>query len=185
MGNKQYLNFYNIILSEYGFEDAILKTREEAEKVLYKMEELIEIYGSATLADLYDLVGINSSYKDTQYGWTNLRNANIIKLDNGYTFRMPIYSYGVLSDDGEDDYLENNDTINHPKHYQTKNGLETIQVIDAFTDGLEGIEAVCTANVIKYICRWGKKNGLEDLKKAQWYLNYLISKVETDELIER
>lgn len=81
--------------------------------------------------------------------------------------------------------LANNDSINHPEHYQTKNGLETIQVIDAFTDGLEGIEAVCTANVIKYICRWGKKNGLEDLKKAQWYLNYLITKVETDEIIER
>lgn len=70
------------------------------------------------------------------------------------------------------------DPVNHPNHYQTKSGLETIQVIEAFTDGLEGIEAVCTANVIKYICRWKKKNGLQDLKKAQWYLNKLIKHVE-------
>lgn len=70
------------------------------------------------------------------------------------------------------------DPVNHPSHYQTKSGLETIQVIEAFTDGLEGIEAVCTANAIKYICRWKKKNGLQDLKKAQWYLNKLIKHVE-------
>lgn len=68
--------------------------------------------------------------------------------------------------------------VNHPSHYQTKSGLETIQVIEAFTEGLEGIYAVDTANVIKYICRWKKKNGLQDLKKAQWYLNNLIDHVE-------
>lgn len=73
------------------------------------------------------------------------------------------------------------DPVNHPDHYQTKSGLETIQVIEAFTDGLEGIEAVCTANVIKYICRWKKKNGFQDLKKAQWYLNKLINHVEEKE----
>lgn len=71
--------------------------------------------------------------------------------------------------------------VSHPDHYQTKTGLETIQVIEAFTDRLVGIEAVCTANVIKYICRWKKKNGLQDLKKAQWYLTYLINNVEADD----
>lgn len=75
-------------------------------------------------------------------------------------------------------YESDDKMVSHPDHYQTKSGLETIQVIEAFTDGLEGIEAVCTANVIKYICRWKKKNGLQDLKKAQWYLTYLINRVE-------
>lgn len=65
--------------------------------------------------------------------------------------------------------------INHPPHYKSETGLETIDVIEAFTFDLKGIEAVCTANVIKYICRWKNKNGLEDLKKAKWYLNYLIT----------
>lgn len=70
------------------------------------------------------------------------------------------------------------DKINHPSHYISKFGIETIDVIAAFTEGLEGIEAVCTGNIIKYICRWKKKNGLEDLRKAAWYLNYLISHIE-------
>lgn len=74
-----------------------------------------------------------------------------------------------------------NDSVNHPNHYQSKSGLETIQVIEAFTEDLTGIEAVYTGNVIKYICRWDKKNGLQDLKKAQWYLNHLIEKVEEKE----
>lgn len=72
------------------------------------------------------------------------------------------------------------DVVNHPNHYQTSSGLETIQVIEAFTEELEGIYAVDTANVIKYICRWKKKNGLQDLKKAQWYLNNLIEHVEKE-----
>ena len=68
--------------------------------------------------------------------------------------------------------------VNKPPHYQTKTGLETIDVIDAFTEDLTGMEAVCTANVLKYVCRWKKKNGVEDLKKARWYLNRLISTLE-------
>ena len=65
------------------------------------------------------------------------------------------------------------DNVNHPQHYQA-NGIETIDVIEAWTDGLDGILAVCTANVIKYISRWNKKNGIEDLEKAKWYLDRLI-----------
>lgn len=68
-----------------------------------------------------------------------------------------------------------NDPVNHPSHYQSKSGLETIDIIDACTEDLVGMEAVCTGNCIKYLSRWKKKNGLEDLKKAQWYLNKLIT----------
>ena len=67
------------------------------------------------------------------------------------------------------------DNVNHPAHYISDKGIETIDVIEAFTDGLNGIEAVCTGNSLKYLCRWSKKNGLEDLEKAEWYLNYLIA----------
>ena len=82
----------------------------------------------------------------------------------------------------ENDFYKNfkrkEDMVNHPEHYKTESGLETIDVIKAFTEDLNGIEAVCTANVIKYICRWKKKNGIEDLKKAEWYLKYLIKAIE-------
>lgn len=74
--------------------------------------------------------------------------------------------------------MEPADNVNHPQHYQSKSGLETIDVIEAFTEGLVGGEATNTGNVLKYMCRWKNKNGLEDLKKARWYLNRLIGIVE-------
>ena len=74
--------------------------------------------------------------------------------------------------------VEPADNVNHPQHYQSRSGLETIDVIEAFTEDLVGSEATNTGNVLKYMCRWKSKNGLEDLKKAQWYLNRLISIVE-------
>ena len=73
-----------------------------------------------------------------------------------------------------------NDMVNHPAHYKFKNGLETIDVIEAFTDGLVGIEATDTGNIIKYICRWKSKNGVQDLKKARWYLDHLINHMEKE-----
>lgn len=73
------------------------------------------------------------------------------------------------------------DMVNHPKHYQTKNGLEAIDVIEAFTADLRGGEATNTGNVLKYMCRWKHKNGIEDLKKARWYLDRLIELVEFNE----
>lgn len=68
--------------------------------------------------------------------------------------------------------------VNHPPHYQSESGLEVIDVIEAFTSDLKGIEASDTGNIIKYICRWKDKNGLQDLNKAMWYLQHLIDHVE-------
>ena len=73
-----------------------------------------------------------------------------------------------------------NDMVNHPSHYMSNNGLEVINVIEAFTSDLKGVEATDTGNIIKYICRWKHKNGLEDLKKARWYLEHLIKKIEKE-----
>lgn len=68
--------------------------------------------------------------------------------------------------------------VSHPSHYQSETGLEVIDVIEAFTFDLKGIEATDTGNVLKYMCRWKMKNGLQDLKNAQWYLTHLIDHVE-------
>lgn len=73
--------------------------------------------------------------------------------------------------------MNNTDNVNHPAHYKSETGLETIDVIEAFTHDLKGIEATDTGNILKYMCRWNSKNGLEDLKKARWYLNHLIDHV--------
>jgi hypothetical protein len=69
------------------------------------------------------------------------------------------------------------DNINHPSHY-TQGKIECIDAIEESTKGLIGISAVCVANVIKYIWRYKFKNGIEDLKKARWYLDKLIAHEE-------
>ena len=74
-------------------------------------------------------------------------------------------------------YKSKDKNVSSPEHYQSETGLETIEVIEAFTFDLKGIEAVDTANILKYICRWKKKNGLQDLEKAMWYLQHLIEHV--------
>lgn len=65
--------------------------------------------------------------------------------------------------------------VDHPNHYQSESGLEVIDVIKAFTSELSGEEAFCIGNAIKYVCRYSKKNGVEDLEKAVWYLKRVIS----------
>lgn len=71
------------------------------------------------------------------------------------------------------------DNVNHPKHYASaSNGIECIDAIEAATERLLGLEAVCTGNILKYIWRWKDKNGVEDLKKAKWYLEKLIEEAE-------
>ena len=67
------------------------------------------------------------------------------------------------------------DNVNHPVHY-THGGIECIDAIEAAVTGMSGIEAVCTGNAIKYLWRWKEKNGVEDLKKARWYINRLIER---------
>ena len=63
------------------------------------------------------------------------------------------------------------DMVNSPAHYN-KAGIETIDIIQSVTG--DGFEAYLQGNILKYMCRYKYKNGLEDLEKAQWYLNRLI-----------
>ena len=65
---------------------------------------------------------------------------------------------------------KNDDQINHPEHYNR--GMETTKYIFSWDmDFAEG-------NIVKYITRYKFKNGVEDLKKAKWYLEYLIEQNE-------
>ena len=69
------------------------------------------------------------------------------------------------------------DVVNHPAHYKT-GGIECIDAIAAITKDLRGLEAVCTANALKYLWRWKKKGGVESLKKANWYILKLVNSLE-------
>ena len=69
------------------------------------------------------------------------------------------------------------DMVNHPQHY-TQGGIECIDALKAATVGKRGIEAVCVANVIKYLWRYEEKNGIEDIRKAKWYIERLLKELE-------
>lgn len=71
------------------------------------------------------------------------------------------------------------DNVNHPEHY-TSGKIECIDALESATIGKSGIEAVCTANIIKYLWRYESKNGIEDVKKAQWYMNKLIEVLKNE-----
>ncbi len=62
----------------------------------------------------------------------------------------------------------------NPSHYK-QGGIECIEAIKAATN--DGFIGYVWGNVLKYLWRWPKKNGVEDLKKARWYLDRLISEV--------
>ena len=77
----------------------------------------------------------------------------------------------------QSDHKQTMDMVNHPPHYN-KAGIETIEAIKAMTD--DGFEYYLQGNIMKYLWRYRYKNGVEDLKKAQWYLNELIDVVGDD-----
>ena len=76
-------------MAVYDYDNIILSSRGEAEDVLMKMDELMDTYGLVRVADLYDLVGITGNYTDNKYGWTNIRNAEIVRVRDGYMIKMP------------------------------------------------------------------------------------------------
>lgn len=73
----------------YGFEEVVLQTRGEAEEVLMRIDEIVDNYGVVSVADMYDLVGISPMYTDNKYGWTNVRNATIVRSRDGFVIKMP------------------------------------------------------------------------------------------------
>jgi hypothetical protein len=75
---------------------------------------------------------------------------------------------------------QSHDAINHPSHY-CQGGVECIDAIQAAVTGLDGPAAWLTGSIIKYVWRWSRKNGAEDLRKARFYLDRLIRIVEDRE----
>jgi len=77
-------------------------------------------------------------------------------------------------------FLEVNvDKIN-PSHYK-QGKVECIDAIESATVNLDGVESYLVGNIIKYLWRYNEKNGLEDLNKAKWYLEFLIKKKEGEQ----
>ena len=104
----------------------------------------------------------------TSYGYMGLvdREWMLFATENDY--------YEYL---GDKMYESADKMVSHPSHYQSETGLEVIDVIEAFTFDLKGIEATDTGNILKYACRWKEKNGIQDLEKIMWYTQHLIDHV--------
>lgn len=77
-----------------------------------------------------------------------------------------------------------NDAVNHPTHY-TQGAIECIEAVDASIALKAPGEAICVAAIVQYLWRYETKNGLQDVLKAQWYLNRLIDKVALREKGEK
>lgn len=70
-------------------DDIVLPTRGEAEQVIDSLLDIIDQYGSASIADLYSLTGIDSDFTDNSYGWTNLSTASVSRTRDGYILNLP------------------------------------------------------------------------------------------------
>lgn len=79
----------NRVRGSYDYDDITFQTRADAEDVLEGMDDLIENYKVVTVADLYDLIGKSCNYTDNKYGWTNLRNAEVVRGRDGWKIKLP------------------------------------------------------------------------------------------------
>lgn len=154
--------------------DVRFPTEDSAESVLSKMRNMVYTYESVTLRDFYTFAEVkpHGEYVNGEsidsVGWRSLISAHTYSANGVWFIDLPMPV--VLTDKPE--------AVSHPSHYQSETGLETIDIIEAVTFDLKGVEAFDIGNVVKYISRFTKKNGLEDLKKAAWYLDHAIKHIE-------
>lgn len=188
--------FHTIRASDY---DTAIITRAQYESALEASDDWIEWNGGKCPVDSDAIVEVKYR-KPSPLNFNNDRAGDFSWAHDGidgdiiaYRLQQPqeadrvraaawnAYA-GITETDDEADLNDcigqDFDVVNHPSHY-TKGRIECIDAIDSATVGKSGIEAVCVANLIKYLWRYEEKGGLESVRKAQWYLNKLISELES------
>lgn len=75
--------------AQHDFDEIVLTSRGEAEDVVDRLFDLVSRYESATVADLYELVGIQSTHTDHKWGWTDVRGVGVVKVSNGFLLSLP------------------------------------------------------------------------------------------------
>lgn len=174
-----------------------VETNEEAYALRNAMHSLALETGKVRPSDVYTMLNLNIPYDpDMEDGafWTiaEIRHIQILKLeDTGWGLTLPVpcahnaktaEGPGINKEKNSDNYESKDDMVSHPPHYQSESGLEVIDVIKAFTEGLTGIVATDAGNIIKYACRWHKKNGVQDLEKILWYTQHLINELKQEDI---
>ncbi|WP_260482061.1 DUF3310 domain-containing protein [Listeria booriae] len=152
----------------------------------YKEEPKMKIYHTETQED-YDALMVElekegflwASGKKPTYSlfkWNEFGKDTCIHLDNKFITRSDLAFVNQSYPSFAIEKYKANDNVNNPSHYNT-GGIETLDYIKA---KVPDYTSVAMSQVIKYISRFPHKNGLEDLKKAQFYLNDLIKFMEDD-----
>lgn len=75
--------------SVYDYDEYTITNRGEAEEVLSSLEDMIDRYGTASVADFYELLGVSCNFTDYNYGWSDLRNARVVSVRDGYVIKFP------------------------------------------------------------------------------------------------
>lgn len=75
--------------ARHNFDEVVLDQRSEAEEVIDRLFDLVSRYESASVADLYELVGIAASHTDNKWGWTDLSGAGVSRIRGGYLLDLP------------------------------------------------------------------------------------------------
>lgn len=109
------------------------------------------------------------------WGKTNMTK-NFKEVDKKFQELMKKTKNGLI----EVNSVSTSDNIKSPNHYVSDSGIEVFDVQEAFIHELSGMAASYWCNVVKYILRFQRKNGVEDLKKAKYYLEKLIEKEEKE-----
>ena len=73
----------------FDFDDLEFDSRGEADAVLTGMMEVIDEYGVVSVSDMYDMADVTGPYTGNRYGWTSLRNAEVVRVRDAYIIRLP------------------------------------------------------------------------------------------------
>ncbi|EKB1221289.1 DUF3310 domain-containing protein [Listeria monocytogenes] len=132
--------------------------------------------GDTVIEKYYIYLGVASKeycekvYPDTPIRKYKAKQDEVAKLHDAAANIMKTFSAVGVSMKNE-----NNDNVNNPSHY-TSGGIETLDYIKA---KVKDYPSYVAGNILKYVSRYEHKNGIEDLKKAQFYLNDLIEWMES------
>lgn len=77
------------VKSHFDYDDISLDSRGDAEEVLIQLDDIIERYKVARVADLYELIGVTPPYTAYKYGWSSLKSAKVVATRRGYSLDLP------------------------------------------------------------------------------------------------
>lgn len=75
--------------NEYDFDDITFDSRGDAEAVLMTLDDILDTYSVVSVADYYDVAGVSATPSDDDYGWDNLKPAQVVKTREGWTIKFP------------------------------------------------------------------------------------------------